>query len=323
MRSLAAAALCLSSLTVVAAASDRPQMVLVSFDGANDVALWQRSQALAEKSGARFTYFLSCVYLLGPESKTLYRGPQRSAGRSNVGFATSKADATARLTEIWKAHNRGHEIASHGCGHFDGKDWSRSDWEIEFKAFSRILNDAWTINGHDTPAGWRYMANEAMRGFRAPYLSTGKALDAALVDAGYEYDASAVSRGPAEPVLEGGLVRFSLPLIPEGPRQRPIIAMDYNLYVRHSAAIERPSESGVFEERAYAAFRQAFDAEYAGDRRPLEIGLHFRLMNDGAYWRATERLVTEVCGLEDVRCITYRDYASRVSAEKTSDTDGD
>ncbi len=236
------AALVALSCAAPAIAAEPPQVVLVSFDGASDVALWKRSTALAETTGAHFTYFLSCVYLLAPEHRGIYKGPVHRSGRSNVGFGASKADVTARLTEIWKAHNKGHEIASHGCGHFDGKDWTAAQWSAEFKAFDTILRDAWTLNGDETPAGWRHMTS-MVRGFRAPYLSVGPALDKALAGSGLDYDASGVSRGPAEPGIKDGIVRFALPLIPEGPRQRPIIAMDYNLYVRHSAGLERPSES--------------------------------------------------------------------------------
>ena len=39
---------------------------------------------------------------------------------------------------------------------------------------------------------------------------------------------------PTDPVLAEGVERFSLPMIPEGPKQRRVIAMDYNLFVRHS-----------------------------------------------------------------------------------------
>ena len=43
------------------------QAVIISFDGAHDIAQWQRSRTLAARTGARFTYFLSCVFLLSPE----------------------------------------------------------------------------------------------------------------------------------------------------------------------------------------------------------------------------------------------------------------
>src|SRR5690606_33413617 len=97
-----------------------PQYVLISFDGAGPLEQWQRSRALAERTGARFTYFLSCVYLLAREDRALYQPSGMPAGKSNVGFAASREDAAARLGEIWSARSEGHEIASHGCGHFDG-----------------------------------------------------------------------------------------------------------------------------------------------------------------------------------------------------------
>ena len=40
---------------------------------------------------------------------------------------------------------------------------------------------------------------------------------------------------------------------------RPIIGMDYNLFIRHSGGLDNPSGSAEFEGRAYSAFRAAFD----------------------------------------------------------------
>jgi peptidoglycan/xylan/chitin deacetylase (PgdA/CDA1 family) len=308
IRVLAAAPLLL--FPALASASDHrpPQYVLISFDGANDNALWERSLKLADATGARFTYFLSCVYLLPPEARALYRGPGMKAGRSNVGFATSKADAAARLGHIWAAYQTGHEIASHGCGHFDGKAWSQADWAQEFKAFASILAKGWAINGADAPAGWADFAANGVKGFRAPYLSTGSGLTPALKKAGFAYDASTVSRGPEMPVRDGGLTEFALPMVPEGPSGRRVIAMDYNLFVRHSGGIERSSGAEEFAERTYRAFADAFDAEYRGERRPLQMGFHFQLMNGGAYWSALERFAREVCVKPDVACVSYADW---------------
>jgi hypothetical protein len=87
--------------------------------------------------------------------------------------------------------------------------------------------------------------------------------------------------------------------------------MDYNLYARHSGATEKPDRKQEFEERAYHAFRHAFDAQYDGKRIPLELGFHFTLMNDGAYWDALERFAGEVCVRVDVECISFRDYVER------------
>jgi hypothetical protein len=93
--------------------------------------------------------------------------------------------------------------------------------------------------------------------------------------------------------------------------------MDYNLYVRHSGGLERPGQASEFADRAYGAFRAAFDAQYHGKRIPLELGFHFTLMNDGAYWNALERFAGEVCVMREVECISFRDYVARQGAAGT------
>ncbi|PSJ61492.1 polysaccharide deacetylase family protein [Pseudaminobacter soli (ex Li et al. 2025)] len=299
--------------------AQRPQYVIISFDGAHELAQWQRSRSLAARTGARFTYFLSCVFLLSRENRNEYHAPGKSAGRSNVGFAQSKDEVRQRLAQIWLAHSEGHDIASHACGHFDGKDWTKADWLNEFSSFSRIVRDAYKINGIEgEPEGWKQFAETGISGFRVPYLSDGKALYSALSEKNFAYDASGISRGPAEPQMVDGMMRFALPQIPEGPQKRPIIAMDYNLFVRHSGGIERKDADGAFENRAYEAFRAAFDREYDGKRVPLGMGFHFTLMNGGAYWRALERFAGEVCVKADVKCVSYADYlADQRAAGKT------
>jgi len=300
-------ALCLASVSNANEAPRPRQLLLISFDGAGDNALWQRSRDFAEKTNARFTYFLSCSLIVAKADAASYKGPGRKAGRSNIGFAQTREEARARLEHVWQAHREGHEIASHTCGHFDGANWSTTDWTAEMESFRKILADAWKANGaaQDEPEGWREFVAQDIRGFRAPYLSAPETLFRAERKNGFLYDASTVTKEPAAPKEEAGVVRFGLPLIPEGPKNRPIIAMDYNLFIRHSAGVENPSRSAEFEERAYAAFRAAFDRQYNGERIPLQIGLHFVKMNDGAYWRAMERLAGEVCGRADVACVTY------------------
>lgn len=287
------------------------QAVIISFDSARDISQWKRSRALAARTGAHFTYFVSCVFLLSPETRKEYTAPGKISGKSNIGFAASKQEVADRLEQINLAASEGHDIGSHACGHFDGKGWNKADWLREFGSFKRILENAYSINAIPSePAGWREIVRKAV-GFRAPYLSANKALYEALPKAGYRFDASGVSRGPARPSTSDGITRFSLPQIPEGPDTRRVIAMDYNFYVRHSGGFERPSQADEFAKRSYDAFRAAFDAQYQGKRIPLELGFHFTLMNDGAYWNALERFAGEVCTRPDVECLSYRDYVSR------------
>lgn len=297
----------------------KPQYVLISFDNSNGITEWKRSRALAAKTGAKFTYFLSCVFLIPKEHRSSYSAPGQGKGKSNIGFAPSREDVAERLGQIWSARGEGHEIGSHACGHFDGKEWSKQDWLAEFRAFRTALTTAYEANGiAGEPEGWRDFATTGIRGFRAPYLSTGPGLFAALEEKGFVFDASGVSRGPGLPDRSKAVVRFALPQIPEGPSERRVLAMDYNLFVRHSGGFERSDNDGVFEERAYRAFHKALDVEMAGDRTPLQLGFHFTMMNGGAYWRALERFASDVCGRADVACITYSDYLARTAPGPTT-----
>lgn len=303
------------------AAPKRRQLLIVSFDGAHDNLLWEKSRALAKRANAHFTYFLSCTFFFPRDERTKYQAPHEKRGRSNVGFAPDREDAILRLGEIWLAKLEGHDIASHACGHFDGGTWSAEDWKAEFSFFRTALKDGWkTLGvGEREPADWQRFATEDIKGFRAPYLSAGPGLVEALEEYGFRYDASLVSKGPALPVSTGALARFALPLIAEGPSGKPVLAMDYNLYVRHSRGKERPEESAAFEERTLAAYRAAFTAQYDGERIPLQLGFHFVEMNAGAYWRALDRFLAEVCGRDDVACVSYAQALDMLAQERTAD----
>ncbi|MCO6185137.1 polysaccharide deacetylase [Rhizobium sp. L1K21] len=305
-------ALCLAPFALFqglnAEAADKPkQIVIVSFDGAADNALWDKSMEMAKRNNAHFTYFLSCTFFMNPDERAAYQAPHQRKGRSNVGFAQTQAEVKARLSHVWQAHLDGHDIGSHVCGHFDGAEWSKSDWVKELTTFRNTMKNAYEANRLDTekPDGWDEFTAKQMIGFRAPYLSVSSGLVPALAETGFRYDASLVSRGPVMPEEDHTITRFSLPLIPEGPRERRIIAMDYNMFVRHSGGIENTVKSKEFEERAYQAFRAAFDRQYSGDRIPLQLGFHFVEMNGGAYWRALDRITSEVCSKPDVACISY------------------
>lgn len=292
-----------------AQAPEKPkQLLLISFDGAHDNALWTRSRDIARRANnAHFTYFLSCTTLIPRSASKGYQAPGKKAGRSNVGFAPTVEDVTTRLDNLWNAHLEGHEIGSHVCGHFDGKDWSKADWLSEFSTFRTTLANAWKANGvgDKEPQGWQDFAAHGVKGVRAPYLSAPDSLVEAEKAFGFTFDASLVTKGPALPQQDGSVTRFGLPLILEGPQNRRIIGMDYNLFVRHSAGIDNPSRSQEFEERTYAAFKSAFEDQYNGERIPVQFGFHFVEMNGGAYWRAMERLVTDVCQRTDVACVSY------------------
>ncbi|MDQ0321292.1 peptidoglycan/xylan/chitin deacetylase (PgdA/CDA1 family) [Pararhizobium capsulatum DSM 1112] len=303
-------------------ATNPEQMVIVSFDGAHDNRLWEKSLDMGKRTGAHFTYFLSCTFLMTKaEGGLSYQAPGHKAARSNVGFAQSQEEIAARARHIWQAHLAGHDIGSHACGHFDGKTWSKADWSREFSAFNAALANAWTAAGipEEKPQGWDDFVRTDIKGFRAPYLSTSDGLLPALKDAGFAYDASLVTKGPGMPATSEGMPRFGLPLIPEGPQKRRVIGMDYNLFVRHSMGVENKKDSATFEARALDAYRNAFNAQYDGDRIPLQLGFHFVEMNGGAYWRALDRFLTETCSKPDVACVNYPEALARLANEKKAD----
>ena len=305
----------LLATTAVAQAEDRPkQLVVISFDGAGNNALWQRSRDMAKRTNSHFTYFLSCSLVIDRARAKTYQAPHEKPGRSNIGFAQTKEEALTRLDHIWQARLEGHEIASHTCGHFDGKDWDVNDWRTEMRTFRSVVSSAWADLGapEKEPQGWRDFVKDGIKGFRAPYLSTSKVLAEAERAEGFTYDGSGISKGPALPDNQKGVLFFGLPLIPEGPGQRPIVAMDYNLYIRHSAGLENPSNGAEFEARSLDAFRAAFRKQYEGNRIPLQLGFHFVEMNGGAYWRALDSFVSEVCTMPDVGCVTYVEAIARL-----------
>ncbi len=229
-------------------------------------------------------------------------GSRSTGARTEAGTARMSASRKAakrsrsRVGHIWQAHRDGHDLGSHACGHFDGKGWSKADWEREFSAFRAALAEAWKRAGKPEaePEGWADFAKNGIKGFRAPYLSLSDGLVPALEAFGFSYDASLVTKGPGWPSFADGLPRFGLPLIPEGPSHRPVIGMDYNLFVRHSMGVENRKDSVRFEERTLAAFRNAFLKEYEGERIPLQLGFHFVEMNGGAYWRALDRFLSDL-----------------------------
>jgi peptidoglycan/xylan/chitin deacetylase (PgdA/CDA1 family) len=315
---ISSTALALSLLaSVQARADEKPkQIVLISFDGAHDNALWTKSREIATRNGAHFTYFLSCTFLMSHDQARAYRAPGEKPGKSNVGFAKSDEEIRTRIANIWGAHQEGDDISSHACGHFDGKAWTKAEWKQEFTAARVALRDAWKNVGESAsePPGWSDFAVHDVKGFRAPYLSTSDGLMPAEKDMGFAYDASLVTRGPMLPQKVDGIYRFGLPLIPEGPDNHLVVGMDYNFYVHHSKGIEDKADSKSFEDRSFEAYEGAFDKQYNGERIPLQLGFHFVEMNAGAYWRALDRFVSDVCHKPDVACVSYSEALPMIEA---------
>jgi hypothetical protein len=63
--------------------------------------------------------------------------------------------------------------------------------------------------------------------------------------------------------------------------------------------------------KTYLAY---FAGNYLGNRAPVHIGHHFSKWNGGAYWKAMQEFAQAVCGLPEVRCVTYRELEDYMEA---------
>ena len=122
--------------------------MMISFDGSGDPLLWKHWRAVGWRTGARFSFFLSGVYLLDRAQARFYRPPHHSPGSSDIGFRSSAAGVRALVHQIDLGYAEGHEIGTHYNGHFCAPyagnvgTWTRSDWLHEIAQFHRLLHHA-------------------------------------------------------------------------------------------------------------------------------------------------------------------------------------
>lgn len=306
-----------------------PQVVLMGFDCGNDMPeSWQRTLRFSEQLEsklpndrfARFTYFVTGANLIEWGNRKSYTSPDDRKGRSNIGFAQKPEEVKSRINSIIKALKFGHEIGSHSVGHFDGKKWTQAQWKKEFIKFDAIMKEAFES------AGNTYRLE--LKGFRAPYLSTNKALYSMLSEFGFTYDTSSTLDRTKWPMPDKhGIWHFNVPPIElaQAIDINEVLAMDYNFFMRDTKGkeidnflgykkptteqeIEMQKKALAFEERMFQTYMNYFDEMYNGNRAPVTISHHLTPMNRGAYMSALERFAEKVCGQDEVMCITYSDY---------------
>lgn len=323
------------------------QFVLLAFDGSEGIDRWQDTRQFAKDNHIKFTYFVSGVLFLGrtaPASQTksgdmimAYKGPHHAAGASDIGFsgfatgntATNQPIILQRVEQMNLAVAEGHELGSHANGHFDGSQWSRADWDQEFADFNALLFDPiykGSIGGSRIdrtsfikPSTFSYKVKDFV-GFRTPYLSQNKDLFPVLAKYGYRYDTSKTSEPNYWPEKQNGIWNFPLAEIEivgaEPWELQKTLSMDYNFYVsqqrtkaQRAAPVNDPPNQQMFYKQMLNSYRKYFKSNYDGNRAPIHIGHHFSNWNGAAYWNALKDFSKEVCHLQDVRCITYRELA--------------
>ncbi len=309
--------LCVASFlgaSVYAQVPRPPQFVALAFDGSQSIQMWNETKdfanALEQKNeDLKFTYFISGVYWLSPETRKMYLPPKKNPGASDIGFGESKIDVEARIDIVNEVFDLGHEMASHANGHFDAtaQKWVEADWEKEFNEFNKLIFKAGQNNGLKkelkfTPAD--------VVGFRAPLLERASGLSNVLNKFHYRYDTSRIAdRMDYWPEKKDGLWNFPLAPVVIAGTGKKTISMDYNFYYAQSKGVADTAHSAIFEEQMYNTYINYFKNNYNGNRAPIHIGHHFSKWNAGAYWRAMKRFAQEVCGQPEVKCVTYKELA--------------
>jgi len=290
-----------------------PQFVVMAFDNCTELERWQELSNFAaemNRDGDRvhFTFFVSAINFIADVRRAVYEGPGARRGYSRISFGGSVDEVKQRIGYVNAMRAAGHEIASHAVGHFNGASWSAAEWGREFRSFGEIVDKVVPNNGLAATEGLAF-GHDQVVGFRAPYLATSAGLYSALRANRFRYDASRESPADAWPEKVDGIWRFNLvPLRIRGSGRR-VLSMDYNFFVAHSRAHTDPRRADLFRDQMLATYLDYFKSRYTGNRAPLHIGHHFENYQNGAYREALKAFARAVCGLPEVRCVSYSELA--------------
>ncbi|MFF1440736.1 hypothetical protein [Streptomyces sp. NPDC058295] len=299
-----------------------PQFVVFSWDGAGEDSqrLFSHFRQVSKANHATMTYFLSGVYMLPEEKADLYRPPQHSPGRSDIGFNDEQgiADTVKQLRMAWL---EGNEIGTHFNGHFCGKnggvgEWSVEEWKDEIDQAKRFVRTWKTNTGLKDAAPLPFDYDKELIGARTPCLEGQKNFMKAARELGFRYDTSGVNN-QVWPGKKQGLWDLSMQLVPFPGHSYEQLTMDYNFMVNQSGSTTQgdPDKRAFWGRQMRDGLLKGFDRAYYGNRAPLIIGNHFESWNGGTYMRAVEEVVENVCNKPDVRCVSFRQLSDWLDAQ--------
>ncbi len=306
----------------LAAGQRPPQFVVVSFDGVGSHDRWKYWRSVADASGARFTGFLSGVYLVDGAHRSAYHGPGHRAGRSSLGYWFDAAEVRQLVGDLNLAWSKGFEIGTHFNGHFcagdrpGANDWSSRDWNSELDQFFTFVRDYRTINQlPDAPA--LDVPAKSIVGARTPCLEGKPAqLMPALRAHGFHYDASEVANGVAWPRRNGtGIWEMPLAYVPLAGTRSGVVSMDYNFWVKQTGNPPSTRDPVADSKQVLQTYRAMYRATYDGNRAPLLLGNHFNSWNGNAYTMALATFVEQTCHQPDTYCVPFRDLIRWMQAQ--------
>jgi hypothetical protein len=283
-----------------------PLFVVVSFDGAGDLALWAHWRTIAQQVNARMTFFLSGPYVYPGAHRADYRPPFKSPGSSDIGWG-DPAKVVRRAAVLRQAIVEGHEIGTHANGHFCGKDgidrWSTAQWSDELKSFdSMVLAGPTLAEGKQLaapfdPASVKGMRTPCLEGNRPAYRQT-------MRQRGMLYDASEPGY-IAWPKKTDGMWNFPLQSVQLAGTRKNTLTMDYNLWYAQTEAHEAPAaHAPALKAQVLATYRLALGRSRAAGNPPLFLGNHFNRWNNSVYSDALTSFVQETCTQPGVRCVS-------------------
>ncbi|MER5932729.1 hypothetical protein [Streptomyces sp. NPDC002054] len=299
-----------------------PQFVVFSWDGAGEDSqkLFSHFREVGRKHNARMTYFLSGVYMLPEEKRSLYTGPQHAPGRSDIGFGDLPS-IKETATQIRGAWQEGNEIGTHFNGHFCGPEggvgtWSVEEWKSEIQQAKSFVKNWKTNSGLKQEKALPFDYDKELVGARTPCLEGQKNFMLAARTMGFRYDSSGISK-QKWPKKTDGLWDIPLQLVPIPGRAFETLTMDYNFMVNQSGTTSQgdPFQHTYWGNQLRDGLLQGFERAYRGNRAPLIIGNHFESWNGGTYMRAIEETIKTVCTQKDVRCVPFRELVDWLDAQ--------
>ncbi|MER6673831.1 hypothetical protein [Streptomyces sp. NPDC000983] len=299
-----------------------PQFVVFSWDGAGEDGqkLFSHFRKVAKANNATMTYFLSGVYMLPEHKRDLYRPPQHSPGRSDIGFNDDQgiADTVEQLRGAWL---EGNEVGTHFNGHFCGKgggvgEWSVEEWKDEIAQAKQFVKSWKTNTGLKDASPLPFDYEKELIGARTPCLEGRDNFMAAARELGFRYDTSGVNN-QVWPKKKAGLWDLSMQLVPFPGRTFEQLTMDYNFMVNQSGTTSQgdPDKFRFWGDQMRDGLLAGFQRAYDGNRAPLIIGNHFESWNGGTYMRAIEEVIEGVCTKPEVRCVSFRQLADWLDAQ--------
>jgi hypothetical protein len=299
-----------------------PQFVVFSWDGAGEDSqrLFSHFRKVAKDNNATMTYFLSGVYMLPEDKADLYRPPQHSPGRSDIGFNDARGikETVKQLRLAWL---EGNEIGTHFNGHFCGSgggvgEWSVKEWKSEIAQAKSFVKTWKTNTGLMKAAPLPFDYDKELIGARTPCLEGQKNFMRAARQLGFRYDTSGVN-DQVWPKKKEGLWDLSMQLVPVPGRGFETLTMDYNFMVNQSGTTTQgdPAKQEYWGDQMRDGLLQGFERAYNGNRAPLVIGNHFESWNGGTYMRALDQVIESVCTRSEVRCVSFRQLADWLDAQ--------